>query len=169
MRYEGQPFLLTLHLRIAILPLSMNRLFVLVAALLPASGLFTGQPGPLVRAPETAFVIFGPAEAERDSLGREEAEGIEEVIADFVLYSGRIRPLLDSLRISVVEIDKERFRLAAGGREPLSYDRQSLGSVVGYILVTKGKQPLVLGGVRTDDELRAVIARYFGLHHRKAR
>ncbi len=114
-----------------------------------------------IRIPAKGIVFFGPTEAERDSLNQREDSGIEEVMADFLFYVGKIRPFLDSNGISLYETTARKIVII--GAKPFSYGRASPGAVVGLILEQNGKPPKVLEGVSTDVDLQQICTEYFNL------
>jgi hypothetical protein len=108
-------------------------------------------------------IFFGPSEAEKDSLSRDESSGLEEVLADYVYYAGICRSFLDSAGIATRETAAPAIFISEKGRAVFRYNRRASGALVGFILLREGRPPEVLTGVHTDEELRILLRKFYGL------
>lgn len=100
------------------------------------------------------IVFFQPGEAQIDSiLGSDPNAGIADANSDFVYYSGLAT---DSLRnadsIAVMYTNKRFIFSAAENGSSFLLDRQKDNLLYGMLIANGKSQPLIINGVKTDQE-----------------
>jgi len=139
-------------------------LYVCLLAL-PLTGCAASCPGKnkdTARVVGRVTVFYAPSQAELDSLSPEDREAYNELLSDFYEYRGRLGHNLDKHGIKHI-LTGSRYIEVKAGRKTYCYDKTKLEEEVGVILSDGRKQPKVIPGLFTDEEIMPTVTEYYSL------
>jgi hypothetical protein len=125
------------------------------------AGLGNAQEG---AKPEPVFVIHGPtivaffAPVTRQELDSD--PDTNEALSDFQFYYGQAREPLRKAGIDFPDTNSLSFRIRIG-KKLQRYRMSKIG--VGYFFIAPGKEPHIVYGVMTDEDLLDAARKYFGI------
>jgi hypothetical protein len=124
---------------------------VLLLALTQIQRTPPAPPSLQVVGPEVVF--FGPTQAERDSIIKVDGLEMAQLFDDFDYYSGKAASFLQGRGIRVAKTSAVVIYVKVGERTVRTFERKSLGDVVGEILSDGIQEPKLIQGLLTDEEL----------------
>gem|GEM_PF-1455777 len=106
-------------------------------------------------------VFFAPSSSELGALSENDPSGLNEVISDFDFYVNEFtqNPGRTDLAIRYEDENMIFFKLPDGG---ITFQRSLQPQQCGVILCDGKREPKILHGVLSDDEIRQAISEYFG-------
>lgn len=107
-------------------------------------------------------IFYALSQAELDSLSPEDQEAYNELLSDFYEYAGRLGRNLDKHGIKHI-LTGSRYVEVKAGRKTYCYDKTKLEEEVGVILSDGRRQPKVIPGLFTDEEIMPTVTNYYSL------
>jgi hypothetical protein len=132
---------------------------VVLAVLLSVSAAYAQVPKqmPVMAIAKPTVIAFFQQATKADA---DKDEGENEALSDFNFYAAKAEQRLRKVGIDFRLIDQSSFRVRIGNRVRTF---RSGPIEVGYYLIAPGKEPHIEFGVKTDEDLSEVAAKYFGL------